>query len=552
MPKLDEVKAKLGALKGLAELFLGPKDVVGINIGTYAVKVALFKLEAGAISLKAWGNLPMGAKLDAPPDEKKIAVINALRAFFIEKGIKIKEASTSLSGNAVIVRYVKFPRLTRNELQATLATEAEPFIPFDINEVQLGFHILNEIVEEGQKKMETVLVAVKKDLVGQRLEILQGAGLNPTVMDVDSFALENVHEKIRDPKEGPGATLFLNIGHMVTNLSIVENGVTRVVRDVFISGNTMTKAIMKAFQCEAPKAEELKKTRSVYIDAAEKEKALADGDRDGLGVSQAVGQVAKDLVAEVHHSVDFYLSQGPDRSIGRILLSGGTARLKNLDKHLAQELKVPVSVLNPFSFVKGGEAVPEEIAPAFGVAVGLALIKVNLVPAEILAKARQRQLLLQAAFVGGLLVLLLAGASFGHWYGKHNLERQLAYDETELKRLDAIVKQVEELEKAASAVRARLNVIEGLLRGRPFYPIFMSEFARSVPAGVKVTFLGTSGAGEGALKLTITAEANTNEDIAAWVKTLEKNPKFGGAELGGVTAAGLIYTFAMTTNYTSK
>ncbi|MCR4296328.1 MAG: type IV pilus assembly protein PilM, partial [Elusimicrobia bacterium] len=360
-------------LKGLAEMFLGPKDVVGIDVGSYAVKIVLFKLEAGAYQLKAWGHLPLGAKADAGPDEKKSAVINALRAFFIEKGIKIKDIATSLSGNAVIVRYVKFPRLTRAELMSTLATEAEPFIPFDINEVQLGFHILSEIVEDGQKKMETVLVAAKRDLVVQRLEILQGAGLTPAIIDVDSFALENVHEKTRDPKEGPGATLYLNIGHLVTNLSIVENGVTRVVRDMFISGNTMTKAIMKAFQCDAAKAEELKHSRGVFVDPAEKEKALADGDRDGLGVSQAVGQVARDLVAEVHRSVDFYLSQGPDRSIGRIMLAGGTARLKNLDKHLAQELKVPVSVLNPFSLSKGGDAVPEALAPAFGVAVGLAL-----------------------------------------------------------------------------------------------------------------------------------------------------------------------------------
>ena len=373
MPKIEAVKEKLGALKGLAEMFLGPKDVVGIDVGSYAVKVVLFKLEAGAYQLKAWGHLPLGAKADAGPDEKKAAVINALRAFFIEKGVKIKEAATSLSGNAVIVRYVKFPRLTRAELMSTLATEAEPFIPFDINEVQLGFHILSEIVEDGQKKMETVLVAAKRDLVVQRLEILQGAGLTPAIIDVDSFALENVHEKTRDPKEGPGATLYLNIGHMVTNLSIVENGVTRVVRDMFISGNTMTKAIMKAFQCDAAKAEELKHSRGVFVDPAEKEKALADGDRDGLGVSQAVGQVARDLVAEVHRSVDFYLSQGPDRSIGRIMLSGGSARLKNLDKHLAQELKVPVSVLNPFTLSKGGDVVPEALAPAFGVAAGLAL-----------------------------------------------------------------------------------------------------------------------------------------------------------------------------------
>ena len=370
---MDAVKARLGALKGLGEMFLGPKDIVAVDIGSYSVKVVLLKQEGAALHLKAWGHLPIAAKADASPEERKIAVVNSLRAFLIEKGLKIREAATALSGNAVIVRYVKFPRLTKTELQATLATEAEPFIPFDINEVQLGFHILSEIVEEGQKKMETVLVAAKKELVAARLEILQGAGFSPTIMDVDSFALENVHERIRDPKEGAAATLYLNIGHMVTNLSIVENGVTRVVRDVFISGQSMTKAVAKAFQCEPAKADEMKKQYGVIVDPAEKEKALADGNREALGVSQAIGQVARDLVGEVHRSVDFYLSQGPDRAIGRIILSGGTARTKNLDKHLSGELKVPVTVLDPFSFVQGAQAVPEELRPAFGVAVGLAL-----------------------------------------------------------------------------------------------------------------------------------------------------------------------------------
>ena len=371
--KMDAVKARLGALKGLGEMFLGPKDVVAVDIGSYAVKIVLLKQEGQLLQLKAWGYLPIGAKADASPEERKTAIVNALRGYLIEKSLSVREAATSLSGNAVIVRYVKFPRLTKTELQATLATEAEPFIPFDINEVQLGFHILSEIVEDGQKKMETVLAAAKKDLVTARLEMLQGAGFTPAIMDVDSFALENVHERTRDLKEGPAATLYLNIGHVVTNLSIVENGVTRVVRDVFISGSTMTKAIAKAFQCEPAKADELKKQYGVIVEPAEKEKALADGNREALGVSQAISQVGRDLVGEVHRSVDFYLSQGPDRAIGRIVLTGGSARAKNLDKHLSGELKVPVSVLDPFSFVSGAAAVPEDLRPAFGVAVGLAL-----------------------------------------------------------------------------------------------------------------------------------------------------------------------------------
>ena len=180
------------------------------------------------------------------------------------------------------------------------------------------------------------------------------------------------------------------------------------------------------------------------------------------------------------------------------------------------------------------------------------MIKINLVPAEILARAKQRQLLLQGAVLGSLMALVLAVVSFGHWYGKHTLEQQLIVDEAELKRLDRVVKQVEELEKAAAAVRARLGVIEDLLLGRAYYPVFMSEFARTVPAGVRVNSMSTSITTPGTVKLVIAAVANSNEDIAAWVKTMEKNAKFASIELGAVTASGAFYNFALTATYTSK
>lgn len=375
--QMEAVKEKLALAlkkaKGFADLLLGPQDVVAVDVGSYSVKVVELTLEGGHLALKSWGHLPIAVKPEASPDERKSQIINMLRAFLIEKGLKNLQAATAISGNAVIVRYVKFPRLTKAELQATLMTEAEPFIPFDINEVQLSFHILGELVEEGQKKMETILVAAKKELVTARLEVLQGAGFVPTIIDVDSFALENVHELTREPGPETASTLYLNIGHMTTNLSIIEGGITRVVRDIFISGNTMTKAVMKAFQLDYAKAEEAKKTHGLIVDPAEKEKALQEGKREALGVSQALAGVVKDLVGEVHRSVDFYLSQGPERSVGKIVLSGGSARLPNLAKHLAAELKVPVSVLDPFSFLKTPVDVPADLAPAFAVAAGLAL-----------------------------------------------------------------------------------------------------------------------------------------------------------------------------------
>jgi Tfp pilus assembly protein PilN len=180
------------------------------------------------------------------------------------------------------------------------------------------------------------------------------------------------------------------------------------------------------------------------------------------------------------------------------------------------------------------------------------MIKVNLVPAEILAKARQRQLMLQAALVGSVLAFGLVFISGGHWFGLYRLQNDYTYKESKLKKLGAIVAQVEELEKASAAVRARLSVIEDLLKGRAFYPFFMSDFARTVPAGVRVSSMNTA-TQPNSVKLTISAVASTNEDIAAWVRTLQTTAHFSGIELGPVNSSGRTqYSFTITALYTNK
>lgn len=184
------------------------------------------------------------------------------------------------------------------------------------------------------------------------------------------------------------------------------------------------------------------------------------------------------------------------------------------------------------------------------------MIKVNLVPAEILAKAQQKQQMLQVAAAGVVVLGIIVLISLSHYWTYERIEKKLAKDKADLKKLEVIVAKVEELERTAAALRARLNVINDLLRSRPFYPYFMSDFVRSVPMGVRVKTLGTTGGGSaaGPLKLTIAAEARTNEDIAEWVRRMEESGRFTNAELGPVSsdAATSNYNFTMTATYAAK
>jgi type IV pilus assembly protein PilM len=316
---------------------------------------------------------------EVPPPERKNVTEMRLAEFFAKEKIITKNVTGSISGNQVIVRYVRFPKLSREELNKTIQFEAEPYIPFDIREVNLSYHILGEVVEEGQKKMEAILVAAKKDVVQARLDIFNDLNLRAVVVDIDGFALANAYEISADPSVAE-TVLLINIGHSVTNMAIVENHVPRVVRDVFISGNSFTKAIQKNVGCDVKAAEDMKSRYCLLVTAEEKEKTLAENQKEALQVSNAVAPVAKELLLEIQKSIDFYISQNPERSVHRVLLSGGSADLKNLDKYLHQELRLPVEILNPLKNIAGGESVPQTVAPQLAIAVGLAVRHENDMP----------------------------------------------------------------------------------------------------------------------------------------------------------------------------
>ncbi|MBI4802588.1 MAG: type IV pilus assembly protein PilM [Elusimicrobia bacterium] len=358
------------------QLMFPPKDIVGIDIGTYSVKIVCFGEEKKQLKLKDWGHIPLFIKPDTPVEEKKSIIAQEIKNYLKKKGIQAKYAAAAISGNAVIVRYVKLPKLSKKEVTLTINIEAEPFIPFDIKDVNLTYYILGDVTEEGQPKMETVLVAAKKDAVRDKIDILTEAGLEPLIIDVDSFALETLYDRVAPGKDA-SAVLLLNIGHKVTNLSIISQGITKVVRDIFIAGSTFDKAVQKTLKLDAAAIDALKKSRKLLVTDEDKEAAIAEFDREGIAASKAAIAVLKDLYSEISRSIDFYLSQGVDHSISKIVLAGGVANLGNITKFMTAEFKVPVEVINPFSFLPEAKNIPVEISPALAVAAGLALRKLK-------------------------------------------------------------------------------------------------------------------------------------------------------------------------------
>jgi type IV pilus assembly protein PilM len=359
-------------------LFTSSKQLVGIDIGSNSIKLVELKGSPTRWSLAKYAisEIPSGSTEKLSPEERRMVVTSALKSVVSTARISTKKVATSVSGNAVIVRYVKFPRMNPSDLEKTIQFEAEPYIPFDIREVNISTHILGDVMEDGQPKMETVLVGAKKELLQERLEIIEGAGLKLLIIDVDAFALENAYEISRN-KQGAETVMLLNLGATTSNINILENGASKIVRDIFIAGNSLTEAIQKNLQVDYSEAENLKKEHGLTLTREEEElESIAAKDETKIQVSTILMAVIRELVGEVRRSIDYYQAQtGGEKGLDRIILSGGTSRLKNLDRFFSDELGLRIDMNNPFEGIDTAR-VPDrdlqEMAPLFPVAVGLA------------------------------------------------------------------------------------------------------------------------------------------------------------------------------------
>lgn len=178
------------------------------------------------------------------------------------------------------------------------------------------------------------------------------------------------------------------------------------------------------------------------------------------------------------------------------------------------------------------------------------MIKINLVPQEVLDKELQKQRALQVGLAAGLLALGFVGISFSHHRKKVRLEEQLAGLEATLKTFEKEMRLVQALETQAKGLRARLNVVNSLLKSRELYPRFMTELLKTLPSGLWITVIDARGGGA-SLTLDVGAAATSPEAIAAWLRALEESKLFGASALGPISITGRTHRFNVSVKYTA-
>jgi type IV pilus assembly protein PilM len=344
------------------------KLAVGLDIGSGSIKLCQLKAsKKGSYSLQSFAmyQLPPEAIVDGALMNSS-AVIDAIQELIASQKIRTKEIATSVSGHSVIIKKINLPQMTPEELEESIQWEAEQYIPFDINDVNIDVQILNtESTQAGQ--MDVLLVAAKKDMVNDYTEVVERAGLTPVVVDIDAFAVQNQFEVNYEVSRSETVVL-VNVGASVTNINVLANGISTFTRDISIGGGQFTDAIMKAL--------------NVTYDEAEALKVGGNGADSDAVVPQEVERVlqteSESIANEIQRSLDFYAATSADSHIARIFLGGGSAKIPALVKTIEGRTGVPVEVMNPFRNIdiSSGRFDPkylQSIAPMATVAVGLAL-----------------------------------------------------------------------------------------------------------------------------------------------------------------------------------
>ena len=349
--------------------FSHPKLAIGLDIGSYAVKVCeLCEISTNCHRLLKLGStiLPEGAMVDGILQDP-LAVSQAIAKLLKNLQIKNKKVAISMSGYSVIVKKINLAVMSDKELANHIHSEAEQYIPFDIDDVYLDFQDLKTNTS-GFDRTDVMLVAAKKEVVDGYLSMLTGIGLQPVLVDVDAFALENSFAYSGGGMDENSA--LVDIGATKMSINILAHGTSILARDVVMGSRQITEQIHERCGFDSDEAEAVKIGRQ---EPGEQRTCLEE-----IFVKNCT-----QWILEIKKALDFYLASHAEEGIDRLILSGGGTRVKGFDQFLQEETGIKTEIFDPFATAvvnpdKIDPAYVKHIAPEMAIAVGLAIRAVEL------------------------------------------------------------------------------------------------------------------------------------------------------------------------------
>lgn len=344
-------------------LFSRSKVSAGLDIGSGFIKLVVVDHSAAEPELVRVATSPLmpdaiveGEVMDP------VLVTETIRSVATEAGLKRNDVVAAVGGHDVIIKKIRTDRMTEAKARELIRWEAQQHVPFDMESVQLDFQILDP--DGDDPEMEVILVAAKRELIDNRLTLLADAGLSAAVIDVDAFALHNAFRH-NHPEAQSGYVALLNVGHEVTNVNLLDDGVPVLVREIPFGSRRLKEALQRERGNTAEDADLIIQGKA---------------DAEDMELRAFVTERVDELAVGIERAAALIAAQSGGQSIARVFLSGGGAKVPGLSEAVGERLGVRTEMANPLERMQVSPEVMEanpidEIAPMLMLAVGLGLRK---------------------------------------------------------------------------------------------------------------------------------------------------------------------------------
>src|ERR1043165_6257131 len=309
---------------------MAARNIVGLDIGSRFVKAVQLTESSGTYKITEFGIAEVSPQ---------VSVADVVGELFSKKAFKTKRVGTSVSGRFVFVRYISMPVMTDEELVNAAKYELGKYIPVEVDEVLHDSQKLEELAaQEGQEpEMRVLLVAAKRTFIDEHVGILEGAGLQPAIVDVDSFALGNAYElsgMINPQAIAAGKLVALvDIGASKTNINIMSDAISYFTREFYKGGDDLTDSISKKLSLEVKDAEAMKRNPGGELDK----------------VQDCISSVVEDICHDINISIDYFENQY-DKKVEEVYITGGASGTLGLQETLERTVQKPVQKWNPLQY----------------------------------------------------------------------------------------------------------------------------------------------------------------------------------------------------------
>jgi len=346
------------------------RSTVGLDIGNHSLKLVKLIHHKNSYFLEATGikELPPGT-IEGSEIKKRDVLIDSISKLVNQCDPEITDVVIAMAGHSIISDKITFKNETDEAAEEMILWEAGQRSPFDVDDITLDYKILHRSLESNE--MEVLLVAAKNDIMKSYIDLVYEAHLRPLIVDVNAFAINNCYalETADMPQEG--VTALINIGHDLTNVTFIKDGIYHSTRDISTAGDYFNKTLQRNLGLNQEDAAMLIKGKNTSTAALDSSK-----------LHQSIEFAAEELSSGIDLAFSYFKSSTKSDAIDRIVLSGGGAYIPDIQDFLAKRHQTVVQLSNPLAFLQYdpglfGNIEPQSISALLTVAVGLALRKVD-------------------------------------------------------------------------------------------------------------------------------------------------------------------------------